>query len=329
MENPMQRRKFLTTLAGGAAWPLVGRAEPPPLPVVGFLNGTSPDPFLRRVAAFREGLAQSGYVERANVAVQYRWANTDFAQLPEFAADLVRRNVAVIAATGGTDAALAAKQATSTIPIVFGIGGDPVAVGLVDNLGRPTGNLTGMTFDVFSLAPRQLQVLRELIPGVATVGVLVNPANPHSQTRASVEKAAGSVGMQVLVLDVSDQIGFDAAFRTLVERHVNALMIGADAYLASQREQIVAAAARYAMPTIYQFREFVDAGGLISYGSSITDGYRQIGAYTGRILKGAKPADLPVMRSTKFELVINRHTARALGLTVPPTLLARADKVIG
>jgi putative ABC transport system substrate-binding protein len=185
-----------------------------------------------------------------------------------------------------------------------------------------------MTFDVFSLAPRQLEVLRELIPGVATVGVLVNPANPYSQTRASVEQAAKTVGMQVLVLDVSDRIGFDAAFRTLVERKVNALMIGADAYLASQREQIVVAAARYGVPTIYQFREFVDAGGLISLGSSITDGYRLIGSYTGRILKGAKPADLPVIRSSKFELVINRQTARMLGLTVPPSLLARADKVI-
>ncbi len=325
----MQRRTFLTTLAGATAWPLLARgAERPPLPVIGFLNGTAPDPFLRRVAAFREGLAQSGYAERENVAIQYRWANTEFGRLPEFAADLVARRVAVIAATGGTDAALAAKRATSTIPIVFGIGGDPIGVGLVDDLRRPSGNLTGMTFDVFSLAPRQLEVLRELIPGVATVGVLVNPANPYSQTRASVEQAAKTVGMQVLVLDVSDRIGFDAAFRTLVERKVNALMIGADAYLASQREQIVVAAARYGVPTIYQFREFVDAGGLISFGSSITDGYRLIGSYTGRILKGAKPADLPVIRSSKFELVINRQTARMLGLTVPPSLLARADKVI-
>ncbi len=323
----MRRREFISLIGGAAAaWPIAAMGQQPPM--VGFLNGTSPDPFLRRIAAFREGLAEAGYIEHQTVAIQYNWGNTDFDRLPDLAADLVRRRVAVIAATGGTDAALAAKRATSTIPIVFGIGGDPIAAGLVDDFSRPVGNVTGMTLNSFSLAPRQLEVLRELIPKASTFGVLVNPDNPYSQTRVSIEKAARASGTKILAFNVSNKVGFEAAFKTLTSQRCDALVIGADAYLASQREEIVALAARYAVPTIYQFREFVNAGGLISFGSSLTHGYRQVGAYTGQILKGAKTAELPVIVSTKYELAINLSTANALGLNVPPTLLARADLVI-
>jgi putative tryptophan/tyrosine transport system substrate-binding protein len=322
----MSRRQFAALSAGAAlSWPLAARGQSP---VVGFLNGTSPDPFLHRVSAFRAGLAAAGFVEHQTVTVQYQWANAEFDRLPSMAADLARRQVSVIAATGGTDAALAARHATSTIPVVFGIGGDPIAVGLVDDLRRPGGNTTGMTLNSFSLAPKQLELLRELMPNATTFGVLVNPANPRSQTGVGMEAAARAARMQMRTLNVSNQLGFEAAFRSLARERCDALIIGPDAYLAGQREEIITLAARYGVPTIYQFREFVRAGGLISLGSSLTDGYRQVGNYVGRVLKGEKIADLPVVMSDRFELTINLRTAKALGLAVPATLLARAAEVI-
>jgi putative ABC transport system substrate-binding protein len=325
----MDRRDFIALVGGAiATWPFNASAQQPARPVIGFLNGTTPDPFLHRVAAFREGLAGSGYIVHQNVAVEYRWASNQTELLPALAANLVRHPVDVIAVTGGTDAALAAKTATSKTPIVFGIGGDPIAAGLVGSLGIPDGNLTGTTLNAFGLVAKQLELLRELLPRTSTIAVLVNPENRHSQTRASVEAAARTVGARTLILDVSNQIAIDVAFKTVVDQHVDALLIGSDPYLASRREDIVALAARYAVPTMYQFLEFVGAGGLISFGSSLTAGYHQVGAYVGKILRGAKPADLPVIQSNKFELAINLTAAKRLGLTVPPALLGRADKVI-
>jgi putative tryptophan/tyrosine transport system substrate-binding protein len=325
----MQRREFITLIGGtAAAWPLAAHAQQAALPVIGFLNSTSPDPTLRRVASFRQGLNDVGYVERQNVAIEYRWAENQPYMLPRLVAGLVRRQVAVIATTGGTVSALAAKRATSTIPIVFEFGGDPITAGLVDNLSRPGGNITGMSLNVDALVPKQLDLLRELIPKASVVALLVNPDNPITGAQARLEAAARAVRMQVLILKVTNDIGFDAPFMTLLQQHADALLISNDPYLISWREKIVALAARYKVPTIYTLRDFATAGGLVSYGSSITDEYRQVGVYVGRILKGEKPADLPVVVSNKFELVINLTAARALALDVPTTLLARADEVI-
>jgi putative tryptophan/tyrosine transport system substrate-binding protein len=323
------RRKFVGGLGGAAlAWPLAAPAQQPAMPVIGFLNSTSPDPLLGRVAAFRRGLNEVGYVERQNVAIEYRWAENQAYQLPRLAADLIRRQVAVIATTGGTASALAVKRATSTIPIVFEIGGDPITAGLVDSLSRPAGNLTGMSLNADVLVPKQLDLLRELIPKASTVALFVNPNNPNSGIQARVEAAARAIGMKTLILNVSNENGLDAPFTTLVQQRADALLVGNDPFFINWREKIVALAARYAVPTIYAFRGYAAAGGLMSYGTSITDAYRQVGVYAGRILKGEKPADLPVMPSTKFELVINLTAARTLGLEVPPTVLARADEVI-
>ena len=323
------RRTFIGGLGGSVlAWPIAARAQRAAAPVIGFLSSTSPDQPLRRVAAFRQGLGDAGYAERESVAIEFRWAENQAYQLPRLAADLIRRQVAVIATTGGTAATLAAKQATSTIPIVFEIGGDPIAAGLVDNLSRPNGNLTGVSLNAAAVGPKQLDLLRELVPKAALVAVLVNPNNPNSGTRARVEAAAAAAGIKTLVLNVSNENGFDAPFTTLVRERADALVISNDPFFINWREKIIALAARHGVPTIYGFRDYAAAGGLMSYGPIIPDAYRQVGVYTGRILKGEKPADLPVVLSTKFELVINITTARTLGLNVPQPLLARADAVI-
>jgi putative ABC transport system substrate-binding protein len=329
-EIAMRRREFITLIGGGAAaaWPLAARAQKPALPIIGFLNGTSPDPSLQRAAAFRQGLADVGYVDRLSVAIEYRWAEFQDYQLPRLAADLVRRDVAVIAATGSTATALAAKRATSAIPIVFEIGGDPVAAGLVDRLDRPGGNLTGMSLNSMALGQRQLELVRELIPKAATVAIFVNPSNPNSGTQVGIEAAARASGIRTLMLNVNKESGFDQPFATLVQQHADALLVGNDPFFLEWRNKIIALAEHFALPTIYSSRAYVAAGGLMAYGVSITEGYRQVGVYAGRVLKGEKPADLPVVNSAKFKSVINMTTARALNFEVPPALLANADEVI-
>ena len=323
------RRKFIAGLGGSAlARPFVARAQQPAPPLIGFLSSTSPDPPLRRVAAFRQGLGEVGYTERGDVVIDFRWAENQAYQLPRMAVELVRRQVAVIATAGGTVSARAAKQATSTIPIVFEIGGDPIAAGLVDQLNRPGGNLTGVSMNAPAVGATQLDFLRELVPKASLVAVLSNPNNPNSGTQARVEAAARIAGMNTLVVNVTNENGFDAPFITLVQQHADALVVGNDPFFINWREKIIALAARYAVPTIYGFRDYAVAGGLMTYGPLVPDAYRQVGVYVGRILKGEKPADLPVVLSTKFELVINITTARTLGFNVPPSLLTRATEVI-
>jgi putative ABC transport system substrate-binding protein len=299
------------------------------VPVIGFLGSTSPGPYASNVAAFRQGLAETGYVEGQNVAIEYRWAEGNYDRLPELAADLVGRKVDLIAASGGNVAALAAKGGTSTIPIVFASGGDPVGSGVVPSLARPGGNVTGVTFMIAELTPKRLELLAELVPQARVTGLLVNPDSPGTEgTIQATQEAARGRGLQLVILKASSESEIDVAFATLAQLHAGGLLLAADPFFASRREQLVALASRHAVPAIYPVREFADAGGLISYGASITFVYHQVGIYAGKILKGAKPADMPVQQPTKFELVVNLKTAKALGLTVPKTLLVGADEII-
>jgi putative tryptophan/tyrosine transport system substrate-binding protein len=325
------RRDFITALGGmAAAWPLAARAQQPAIPVIGWLHAGSPESSANRVAAFRRGLNETGYFEGQNVAVEYRWAEGRYQRFPELAAELVRRQVSVIVTPGNPVAANAAKAATSTIPIVFAIGGNPVEYGLVASLARPGGNVTGINFFVTELAAKRLGLLRELLLTAARVGVLVNPANPPTaqSTVRDVQTAADDIGLQVHILNASTIREIDAAYTSLVRQRADALLVAGDGFFNSRRVQLAMLAVRHAIPATYSAREYAEAGGLMSYGTNFADTDRQVGIYTGRILKGAKPADLPVLQSTKFELVINLQAARMLGLEVPPLLLARADEVI-
>jgi putative tryptophan/tyrosine transport system substrate-binding protein len=327
----MRRREFISLLGGApAAWPLVARAQQPAMPVIGFLDSRSPDGMTDRLRAFHEGLKDSGYVERENVAIEYHWAENQLDRLPELAAELVRQQVAVIVASGGIAPALAAKAATTTIPIVFLAAEDPVRLGLVASLAKPGGNLTGINFFNAESTAKRLQLLREMVPGAARIAVLVNPANATTTetTLRDVQPAARAMGLQIQVLNASTNREIDAAFATFVRERPDAVFVGIDPFLISRRVQLAQLATLHQVPAAYALREFAEAGGLMSYGTNIADAFRQIGVYAGRILKGAKPADLPVVQSTKFELVINASTARMLGLTVPSTLLATADEVI-
>jgi ABC-type uncharacterized transport system substrate-binding protein len=330
MTAKMNRREFITLLGGAAAaWPLAASAQQPTMAVIGYLGAASPHTGVQIVAALRQSLAEAGYVEGRNVGIEAHWAEGQYDWLPVMASEMVRRQVSVIVATGGTAAALAAKAATTTIPLVFSVTDDPVALGLVSSLARPGGNATGVTFLLAELGAKQLGLLRELVPTATHIGLLINPNNTTSEVQTSdVVAAASSVGATIDVVRATDSREIEAAFAALVRNRADALLVGTDPLLFSRRVQLATLAARHAIPAIYPVRENVEVGGLMSYGTSLTEVYRQVGAYTVRILKGAKPADLPVVRSTKFELVINLATARALGLEVPPMLLARADEVI-
>ena len=325
----MRRRNFMTVLAGAAAYPLSAGAQQKPMPVVGFLNVTSPGPLAPYMAAFRQGLSETGYVEDQNVSIDYRWAEGHFDRLPGLAAELVVRKVDVIASTGALAPALAAKNATSTIPIVFVIGSDPVMDGLVASLARPAGNLTGFTLLGGELRAKRLELLSELVPRARVIALLVS-ANDRTAERTGrdMHEAARAKGVQLQILKVGTPSEINAAFTSLLEVQAGALLVAGDPFFDTQREQLVGLASRHAIPTIYSEREFAAAGGLISYGTSRMAAYRQAGSYTGRILKGAKAADLPVQQPTTFELVVNLKTAKALGPTVPPSILARADEVI-
>ena len=326
----MRRREFITLFGGAAALPLAARAQQPAMPVIGYLGSASADLYANALRAFRQGLNETGYVEGRNVTIEYRWADSQNDRLPALVADLVRRQVNVIASPGSTPAALAAKAATATIPVVFQIGTDPVAAGLVDSLARPGGNVTGVTTLNTELAPKRLELLRELIPTANIIALLVNPTSPFIAKNISsdLQSAARTFGMQLHILNASTERDFDTVFATLVQLRASALVIAPDAMFISRSEQLGALTLRHGVPAITQFREFAAAGGLMSYGASNTDAARQVGVYTGRILKGEKPANLPVQQSTKVELTINMKTAKALGLTVPPALLARADELI-
>jgi ABC-type uncharacterized transport system substrate-binding protein len=325
----MRRRDFITFLAGGmTTWPLAGRAQQKAMPVIGYLSSGSPGQVAPWVAALRQGLGETGYVEGQNLAVEFRWAEGSYDRLPALAADLVGRKVDVIVA-GGTPAALAAKSATPTIPIVFGGVGDPVGIGLVASLARPGGNLTGISEMATDLMSKRLELLSELVPQAGVIFLLVNPDNANTEPMMrEVQEAGRTKGVQLPILKASNESEIEAAFGTLVQLHAGALIVVPDPFFSSRREQLVALASRHAVPAIYHLREFAAAGGLISYGASLTVVFRQAGVYAGRILKGAKPADLPVQQPTKFELVINLKTAQALGLTVLQSLRARADEVI-
>ena len=327
----MKRRKFITALGGAAAaWPLTASAQQPAMPVIGLLDQRSPEELADRLRGFRQGLKDAGFVEGENVAIEYRWAENQIDRLPALAAELVRRGVKVIASTGGIPAAFVAKAATTTIPVVFLVSDDPVKLGLVTSLARPDGNLTGINFFSGELTAKRLELLRELMPAATRVAVLVNPANAANTetTVKAVEPAARAIGLQIQVLNANTIHEINTAFATLVRERLNALFVGIDPFFNSRRTQLVNLATRHALPASYPARDFAEAGGLMSYGANIADAWRQVGSYAGRILKGMKPADLPVVQSAKFELVINAQTARMFGLEIPPNLLARADEVI-
>jgi putative tryptophan/tyrosine transport system substrate-binding protein len=324
------RRKFIVALGGAAAaWPLDARAQQPAMPVIGFLSSRSAAEAAYLVAAFRQGLSEVGYKEGHNFAIEYRWADGQYDRLPALAADLVKDHVAVIAATGGAASGLAAKSATTAVPIVFTVGDDPVATGLVTSLNRPGGNVTGVGMLSNQLGAKRLELLHELAGNIHVIAFLANPAYPSSEAQLrDVMDAARSLGIKLRILRASNPGEIDAAFASLVDEPADALLLGVDPFYNGRREQLVALAARHALPTIYFYREFVAGGGLMSYAPSLVDGYRQTGVYCGRILRGEKPGDLPVILPTKFEFVINLKTAKTLGVTIPPSLLATADEVI-
>jgi len=329
MTAKMKRREFITLLGGAAAWPMAARAQQPAMPMIGVLDARSPGTTENPLRAFREGLNDTGYIAGENVALEYRWAEDQIDRLPALAADLVQRRATVIAAIGAT-AALAAKAAIATIPIVFIVNEDPVRLGLVASLARPGGNLTGINILTAEVTAKRLDLLRELVPSATRVGVLVNPVNATNTetTLREMAAAARTSGLHVKVLNASTSREIEEAFASLLHERPDALFVGAEPYFYGRRVQLAVLAASHRIPAIYAQRDFVEAGGLMSYGTNIADAFRQIGVYAGRILKGTKPADLPVVQASKFELVINLPTARALGLEVPPMLLARADEVI-
>jgi putative ABC transport system substrate-binding protein len=328
----MRRREFISLIGGSvAAWPLAARAQQPAMPVIGVVHAGSPETEAgSRIIAFRHGLNESGYIEGQNVTIENRWAEGRHDRYPDLVADLIRRKVSVIVTGANTPASLVAKAATSTIPIVFGAGQDPVKLGLVASLARPAGNATGVNFFIAELAAKRLGLLREMIPGMVRLAVLVNPTNASNaeSTVKDVQTAASTLGLQVQIFNASIRHEIDAAFTNLVREQIDALFVGPDPFFNSRRVHLAVLAARRAIPATYAGRDYAEAGGLMSYGSDLADAHRQIGVYVGRILKGAKPADLPVVQTSKLELVINAQTARTLGIDVPPTLLARADEVI-
>jgi putative tryptophan/tyrosine transport system substrate-binding protein len=325
----MRRREFITLIGGAAAtWPLAAHAQQPAMPVIGFLNGASPEGYAPMVAAFRQGLKETGFVEGQNVAIEYRWAEGQYDRLPGMAADLIGRKVLVLAATS-TPANLVAKNATGTIPVVFTTASDPVQLGLVESLSRPGGNVTDATQLSVEVGAKRLELAHELFPTATSVAVLVNPAGPTGNAMLNDLKAAAlTLGLQLHVLQASTESEIDAAFTSLVQQRPSALVIATDAFFNGQAKRLAALTLRHALPAIYQYGDFTAAGGLMSYGGSIKDSYRLAGVYTGRILKGEKPKDLPVQRSTKVELIVNLQAAKTLGITVPPALIARADEVI-
>jgi putative ABC transport system substrate-binding protein len=325
----VRRREFITLLGGAAVgWPLAARAQQS-MPVIGFMSARSPEDSVHLLEAFRRGLKEGGFVEGQNVAIEFRWARGQYDRLPEMAADLVSRRVNVLTAVGGDPSPRAAKRATSTIPIVFGMGGDPVRDGLVESFNRPGGNVTGVTLMTNLMEPKRFGLLRDLVPDAQLIGVLLNPSFPPSARQLQqIEEAARSIGQRLIVARASADEELDAAFTALVRERADALLVAADPYFDTRRDRIVGFAQRQRLPAIYQFREYVLAGGLLSYGISLTDAYRQFGVYTATILKGAKPADLPVLQPTKFELVINLKTAKAVGVKISDNLLSLADEVI-
>jgi putative ABC transport system substrate-binding protein len=326
----IRRRDFLTLVGGAAAgWPFAARAQQPTLPVIGYLSSTSSGPYAPFVAAFQQGLKETGFVAGQNVTIEYRWAEGQFDRLPELAAELVRRQVVIIAVGGGGVTALAAKDATSTIPIVFAFGSDPVKLGLVASLNRPGGNITGVSYLAVELGPKRLELLREILPKAAAIGFLMNPGSPNTASDLpDMEAAARTLGQQLIIANASNDVEIGAAFDALMHQRADALVIQADPFLFSRRTHLATLALRDKFPTIYIERDFAAAGGLLSYGTDFVDANRQAGIYAGRILKGEKPADLPVLQPTRFQLVINLKTAKALGLEIPPKLLALADEVI-
>ena len=326
----MSRRNFIGLLAGAAAaWPRTARAQRPSIPTIGFLSTRSPGEAADLTVAFRQGLKEIGIVEGKNVTLDFRWANLQYDRLPALAAELIRNRVTVIAAVGGIHSGLAAKAATSTIPVVFVSAGDPVDFGLVPSLSRPGGNITGISMVTVALAPKRLELLHASVPAAGTIAMLANPTSPYfGPETKDVQDAARALGREVRVFHARAERDIDAAFAALVQQRAAALLVSGDPFFDSQRDRLVALATRHAIPAIYQWREFATIGGLMSYGSSIADAYRQAGVYTGRILKGAKPADLPVIQPTTYELVINLKTAKALGLTIPSSVLLRANEII-